>query len=48
VTGRRIERHGGTVAKVLFSRVETAERSRNVLVYVTADNLITDYDVVAK
>lgn len=48
VTGRRIERHGGAVAKVLFYRVETAERSRNVLVYVTADNLITDYDVVEK
>jgi len=48
VTGRRIERHGGAVAKVLFYRVETAERSRNVLVHVTGDNLITDYDVVEK
>lgn len=48
VTGRRIERHGGAVAKVLCYRVETTERSRNVLVYVTGDNLITDYDIVEK
>jgi CubicO group peptidase (beta-lactamase class C family) len=48
VTGRRIERHGSAVAKVLFYRVETAQRSRCVLVYVTGDNLITDYDVVEK
>jgi hypothetical protein len=48
VTGRRIERHGGAVAKVLFYRVETAERPRLVLVHVTNDNLITDYDVVEK
>jgi hypothetical protein len=48
VTGRRIERHGSAVVKVLFYRVETAQRSRYVLVYVTADNLITDYDIVEK
>jgi CubicO group peptidase (beta-lactamase class C family) len=48
VTGRRIERHGGTVAKVLFYRVETAQRPRFVLVHVTGDSLITDYDVVEK
>jgi CubicO group peptidase (beta-lactamase class C family) len=48
VTGRRIERHGGAVAKVLFYRAETATRSRFVLVYVTADNLITDYDIVER
>jgi hypothetical protein len=48
VTGRRIERHGSAVAKVLFYRVETAQRSRCVLVYVTGDNLISDYDVVEK
>jgi hypothetical protein len=33
---------------VMFYRVETAQRSRNVLVHVTGDNLITDYDVVEK
>jgi CubicO group peptidase (beta-lactamase class C family) len=48
LTGRRIERHGGAVARVLFYRVEAAQRSRFVLVYVTSDNLITDYDIVEK
>ena len=48
VTGRRIERHGSTVAKVLFYRAETAQRPRFVLIFVTSDNLITDYDVVEK
>ena len=46
VTGRRIERHGGAVVKVLFYRFETAQGNRWLLVHVTADNLITDYDVV--
>jgi hypothetical protein len=48
VTGRRIERHGDAVSKVLFYRVESAERTRFVLVHVTGDNLITDYDIVEK
>ena len=48
VTGRRIERHGGAVVKVLFYRLETAQGNRWLLVHVTADNLITDYDVVDK
>jgi hypothetical protein len=48
VTGRGIERHGGAVAKVLFYRVETAQGNRCLLVHVTSDNLITDYDLVDK
>jgi hypothetical protein len=48
VTGRGIERHGGAVAKVLFYRVETAQGNRGLLVHVTSDNLITDYDLVDK
>ena len=48
VTGRRIERHGSAVARVLFYRVETASGTRWLLVHVTSDNLITDYDVVDK
>jgi CubicO group peptidase (beta-lactamase class C family) len=48
VTGRRIERHGSAVARVMFYRVETAQRPRNVLVHVTSDNLIADYDIVEK
>lgn len=48
VGGRRIERHGSAVARVLFYRLETAAGNRWLLVYVTGDNLITDYDVVDK
>jgi hypothetical protein len=48
LTGRRIERHGSAVAKVLFYRVQTAQGSRLLLVHVTSDNLIADYDVVEK
>ena len=48
LTGRHIERHGGTVVKVLFYRMETAEGDRWLLIHVTSDNLITDYDVVDK
>jgi CubicO group peptidase (beta-lactamase class C family) len=48
VTGRRIERHGGTVARVLFYRLGTEEGDRWLLIHVTSDNLITDYDVVDK
>jgi CubicO group peptidase (beta-lactamase class C family) len=48
VTDRRIERHGAAVAKVLFYRVETARGVRFVLIHVTGDRLITDYDIVDK
>jgi CubicO group peptidase (beta-lactamase class C family) len=48
VTGRQIERHGGTVVTVLFYRIETADSPRWLLVHVTLDKLITDYDVVDK
>ncbi len=48
VSGRRIERHGGAVARVLFYRMETERGDRWLMVHVTSDNLITDYDVVDK
>jgi CubicO group peptidase (beta-lactamase class C family) len=48
VAGRRIERHGGDVAKVVFYRVDTEGGNRWLLVHTTSANLITDYDVVDK
>jgi CubicO group peptidase (beta-lactamase class C family) len=48
VAGRRIERHGGAVAKVLVYRADTPRGSRYLMVHVTADGLITDYDLVEK
>ena len=48
VTGRGIVRHGSVIAKVLFYRVDTAERSRFLLVHLNGDNVIADYDIVEK
>ncbi|HSC28250.1 MAG TPA: serine hydrolase domain-containing protein [Vicinamibacterales bacterium] len=48
VAGRQIERHGSTVARVLFYRLESAAGRRWLMVHVTSDGLITDYDVVDK
>jgi hypothetical protein len=47
-SSRQIERHDGAVRKVMFYRLDTAQGQRWLLVHVTADNLITDYDVVDK
>jgi CubicO group peptidase (beta-lactamase class C family) len=46
VAGRGIERHGGKVSRVLYIRIRTEKASRNVLVYLTEDGLVTDEDVV--
>jgi CubicO group peptidase (beta-lactamase class C family) len=46
VNGRRIERHGSDVARVLFYRLDTDQPNRWLMVHVTSDNLIADYDVV--
>lgn len=46
VAGRGIERHGGAVATVLSYRLDGSVRGAFVLVYLTADGLVTDYDVV--
>ena len=48
VSGRRIERHGGTIGKVLFYRLDTKQGRRWLLVHLTSDDLITDYDIVEK
>jgi CubicO group peptidase (beta-lactamase class C family) len=48
VAGRGLERHGGAVSKVLFYRLETPGGNKWLMVHVTSDKLITDYDVVDK
>ncbi|MRW92317.1 serine hydrolase [Duganella sp. FT80W] len=45
VAGREIERHGGKVASVLAFKAD-GKPQRKLLVYLTADGLFTDYDVV--
>lgn len=46
VSGRGIERHGGQVATVLCYRLNDSKHGAFVLVYLTADGQVTDYDVV--
>ena len=46
VAGRGIERHGGKVASVLAFQAGGTKPDRRLLVYLTADGLFTDYDVV--
>jgi CubicO group peptidase (beta-lactamase class C family) len=46
VSGRGIERHGAKVSRVLYLKVRTTKASRNVLVYLTEDDLVTDEDVL--
>jgi len=46
VAGRKIDRHKGDVSRVLHYRLVNGKGDRFVLVHVTADGLITDYDIV--
>ncbi len=46
VSGRKIERHKGDVSRVLHYRLVNDKGDHFVLVHVTADGLITDYDIV--
>jgi D-alanyl-D-alanine carboxypeptidase len=48
VSDRNIERHAGKVAHILYCRLLTDQVPRNVLVYLTADGLVTDQDVVGE
>jgi CubicO group peptidase (beta-lactamase class C family) len=41
-----VVRHGGTVANVGYYRVTTPAGERRIVVYFTADNLVTDVDVI--
>jgi hypothetical protein len=46
VASRPIERHGAKVDRVLFYQASIAGRPKYLMVYLTADGLFTDYDVV--
>jgi CubicO group peptidase (beta-lactamase class C family) len=41
-----IERHGAKVARVLYATFRTGQADRRVLVYLTADGLVTDQDTI--
>ena len=46
VTGRGIRRHGGVVTRIRYYRLKTAAGPRFLLVHLTAEGTLTDYDVV--
>jgi hypothetical protein len=46
VAGRGIERHGASVARILYYGFRTTSASRYLMVHLAADGLITDFDVV--
>ncbi len=46
VTGLKIERHKGAVSRILHYRLVTDKADRGLLIHLTADGLITDFDVV--
>jgi CubicO group peptidase (beta-lactamase class C family) len=45
-SGREIERHKGKVRRILHYRLVTDKADRALLVHLTGDGLITDYDIV--
>jgi CubicO group peptidase (beta-lactamase class C family) len=46
VAGHGIERHGAKVSRVLYYRLALDKQTRNLLVYLTAEGLLADYDIV--
>lgn len=48
VSGRGIHRHGSDVARVRYYRVTTSAGQRYLLVHLTAQGSITDFDVVER
>jgi CubicO group peptidase (beta-lactamase class C family) len=48
VSARGIHRHGGDVARVRMYRMQTPTGPRYLLVHLTPDGAVTDYDVVTR
>jgi len=48
VSGRGIHRHGADVARVRYYRVTTSAGQRYLLVHLTAEGSVTDFDVVER
>jgi CubicO group peptidase (beta-lactamase class C family) len=46
VSSRGIERHKGAVSRILHYRLATDKAERGLLVHLTADGLMADYDIV--
>jgi len=48
VTGREIRRHGGEVARVRLYRMQTDRGMRYLMVHVTPQGAVTDYDMLLR
>lgn len=48
IAGRNIERHGSKVSRVLYYRLTAEGGAKYLLVYLTAEGLLTDIDVVGE
>jgi predicted metalloprotease with PDZ domain len=46
VAGRGIERHGGVVSQITYYKLVTNKRSEYLMIYLTTDGLVTDFDYV--
>ncbi len=46
VAARKIERHKGAVSRILYYRLATDKADRGLLIHLTADRTITDFDIV--
>lgn len=44
IAGRGIERHGGVVSRIIYYKLTTTKRSEYLMIYLTADGLVTDFD----
>src|SRR5579863_1134338 len=44
VAGRGIERHGGVVNRIIYYKLTINNRSEYLMVYLTPDGLVTDFD----
>ena len=48
MTGRGIRRHGGEVSRVRLYRMRTSNGERYLMVHVTAEGAVTDYDFLLR
>jgi predicted metalloprotease with PDZ domain len=46
VAGRHIERHHGEVSRIDYYKLVTAKKTRYLMVYLTGNGLVTDFDYV--
>jgi len=46
VAGRDIKRHHGDVSRISYYKLTTKKKTRYLMVYLTADRLLTDFDYV--